>query len=57
MLILALIFLLISIVSAIVGFTGMVVNAAFLLQILFYIFLGLSIITFAIGIISKPPKV
>ena len=57
MLVWALIFLVIAIVSAVLGFGGLAAASAGIAQILFYVFLGLFAITLIIGLASKPPKV
>lgn len=57
MLTLALVFLAMTIIAAIVGFSGIAITLSLTFQILFYICLGLFIISFIVGIASKPPKV
>ncbi len=57
MLTLALVFLVLAIIAAVLGFSGFAATSALLFQILFYVLLGIFVITFIYGLASKPPKV
>lgn len=50
----AVVFFLIAIVAAILGFGGIAATAAGVAEILFYIFLGLFVISLIAGLVSRP---
>lgn len=54
----ALIFLVLSIVAGLLGFTSIAVAAASIAQIIFYVFLLLFVITLIAGILAgrRPPR-
>jgi uncharacterized membrane protein YtjA (UPF0391 family) len=54
---LALVFLVLAIIAALLGFSGIAATSALVFQILFYVLLGIFFITFIYGLASKPPKV
>ncbi len=56
MLTLALVFLVLAVIAAVLGFSGIVATSALIFQILFYALLGVFVITFIYGLASKPPK-
>ncbi len=57
MLTLAWVFLVMAIIAAVLGFSGIVAASAMVFQILFYVFLGIFVITFIFALASKPPRV
>ncbi len=57
MLTLALVFLVLAIIAAVLGFSGIIAASALVFQILFYVLLGIFVITFIFGLAIKPPKV
>ncbi|NLL13219.1 MAG: DUF1328 domain-containing protein [Fibrobacter sp.] len=57
MLTLALVFLVLAIIAAVLGFSGIVATSALVFQILFYVLLGIFVFTFIYGLAIKPPKV
>lgn len=57
MLTLALVFLVLAIIAAVLGFSGIVATSALVFQILFYVLSGIFVITFIYGLAIKPPKV
>ncbi len=57
MLTLALVFLVLAITAAVLGFGGFITTSVSIFQIVFYVCVVLFIIFFIIGLAIKPPKV
>lgn len=52
----ALVFLIVAIVAALLGFGGLASTAGSIAQILFYIFIALFVISFIVGLLRGGPK-
>jgi uncharacterized membrane protein YtjA (UPF0391 family) len=50
----AVVFLVIALIAAVLGFGGIAADAAGLAKLLFYVFAGLSALAFALGLKRKP---
>ena len=50
----AVVFLVIALIAAVLGFGGIAADAAGLAKLLFYVFAGLSALAFALGLHRKP---
>jgi uncharacterized membrane protein YtjA (UPF0391 family) len=50
----AVVFLVIALIAAVLGFGGIAADAAGLAKLLFYVFAGLSALAFALGFTRKP---
>jgi uncharacterized membrane protein YtjA (UPF0391 family) len=50
----AVVFLVIALIAAVLGFGGIAADAAGLAKLLFYVFAGLSALAFALGVKRKP---
>jgi uncharacterized membrane protein YtjA (UPF0391 family) len=50
----AVVFLVIALIAAVLGFGGIAADAAGLAKLLFYVFAGLSAVAFVLGLVRRP---